>query len=248
MTSDPSTTANHPSLVPPKASSFQRIDMGARQPVFDFYKDSASPLWGITVKLDVTTLRRICREQSFKYLHASLYIFSLTVNKYAPMRYRVRTDEKTGEKYVVCHDTVHPSVTLMRRDGTETYGYSFFQAANNFADFAAYATAAEKEFHSNSKGLDGNPRDDVCHGSVLPWLDFMMYEHAVGRLSMPSIPKYTFGKLVKDESTGRVTQALALHVHHGLMDGLHVGRFMEMLQENLDNAESLLLSNTGNSA
>jgi chloramphenicol O-acetyltransferase type A len=232
---------HYPTLAPPVPSSFDIVDMGPRQPVFDFYKDSPHPMWGVTVRLDVTKMRRICQEHDLKYLHASLYIFSLTANQYAPIRYRIRTNEKTGEKFVVCHTRVHPTVTLLRRDGTETYGYSFWQATDNFTDFATYATAAEEDFHSHSQGLDGNPRDDVLHGSVLPWLDFISYEHAIGRLSMPSIPKYTFGKLVEDETTGKVTQSLALHVHHGLMDGLHVGRFVEKLQQNLDQAEDWIL-------
>ena len=227
-------------IVPPPPGAFQRIDPGPRQAVFDFYKDSDNPLWGITVRLDVTALRQACRKHKYNYLQASLFVFSKTANEYAPMRYRVR-QEQDGKKYMICHDKVHPSITVMRKDGSETYGYCFWQAADKFADFAAHATAVLNDFHANSQGLDGNPRDDVMHGSVLPWLDFTGYDHAVGRVSLPSIPKYTFGKLVQDPTTGRVTQALALHVHHGCMDGLHVGRFVEKLQANLDQAETLLL-------
>ena len=233
-------------VVPPPESTFSRIEPGPRQPVFDFYKDSPSPLWGITVRLDVTALRNLCRKQddgqpSFNFLQASLFLFAKTANQYAPMRYRIRTDGKTGAKYMICHEYVHPSITIMRRDGSDTYGYCFWKATDTYPEFTAYATAVLEDFHGQtSRGLDGNPRDDVMHGSVLPWLDFTSYEHAVGRLTMTSIPKYTFGKIVQDATTGRYSQALALHVHHGCMDGLHVGRFVELLQDNLNNAESLV--------
>ena len=193
MSSEPTDThqadGTAPRVVPPAVSTFHRIDAGPRQPVFDFYKDSPNPLWGVTVRLDVTQARRYCQQYSQSYLHASLFLFSLTANQYAPIRHRIRTDDKTGAKYLVCNDQVHPSITIMRRDGSDTYGFCFLQAADTFAEFDAYATAAIREFHEESQGLDGNPRDDVMHGSVLPWLDFASYEHAVGRLTLPSIPK-----------------------------------------------------------
>jgi len=231
----------NPFVFPPPESKFQHIDPGPRKSVFDFYKDGPNPLWGITVRLDVTYARRYCQQHSKSYLHASLFLFSLTANQYPPMRHRIRTDDKTGAKYLICNDQVHPSVTIMRRDGSDTYGFCFLRAAGTFTEFDAYATSAIQQFHAHSQGgLDGNPRDDMLHGSVLPWLDFTQYEHAAGRLTMPSIPKHTWGKLVTDNATGRTAQSLALHVHHGIMDGLHVGRFLEKLQDNFDQAETLL--------
>jgi chloramphenicol O-acetyltransferase type A len=227
----------------PPRSAFTEIDVStwSRRPVYEFYKDGPLPQWGVTVRLDVTALRRVQQQQpGWSFLHASLYLFSRTANEYAPMRYRMRTDETDGTTRVVCYDTVHPSMTILR-PADDTYGFCAFCATDTFAAFQTYARAALVDFHAATKGMDEDPREDVMHGSVLPWLDFSNYEHAHGALTFPSIPKYTFGKLVHDKIQDRWSQSLSLHVHHGLMDGLHVGRFVEKLQANLDESESLLL-------
>eukprot|EP00977_Amphora_coffeiformis_P015632 scaffold4599_cov219-Amphora_coffeaeformis.AAC.13 len=220
-------------------------------------------MWGVTVRLDVIRARRVCQEQGWKYLHASLWLMTLAINETAAMQYRIRNqqqqqqqqqqqddesttqpedDERTtgGKEIVIRHHLVHASCPILRKDG-ETYGFCVFESNNtSFAKFRAYAVQALEEYHNNSEGLNKSPRDDILHGSVLPWIDFTSYEHATG--SRPDIPKYVFGKLVNDEVTDRWSQSFCIHTHHALADGLHVGQFLERFQCKLDQAESLLMT------
>lgn len=228
--------------VEPVVAGFTTVNVEdwSRKEVYDFYKDGAYPLWGVTVRLDVTKARRVCKEQGWKYLQASLYLMTLAVNQSEALRYRIRTDEKSGEKLVICHDMVHASCPIMRPD--DTYGFCVFESnPSSFADYRDFASRALEEYHSG-QGLNKSPRDDILHGSILPWIDFTSYEHATGRTSRPDIPKYVFGKLVHDTSSDTWSQSFCLHIHHALADGLHVGRFMEAFQRNLDQAEDLLMT------
>jgi chloramphenicol O-acetyltransferase type A len=237
---------------PPAPGTFREIDVAtwARRPVFDFYQDGAQPQWGTTVRLNVTKLRQLCKLQGWSYFHGCLYIFTKSVNAYEPMRYRIRTDERSGDKQVICYDCIHASCPILRPD--DTYGMVLFESHDDsFTAFRNYATAALAHFRSATgpSGLNKKSRNDVLHGSVLPWIDFTSYEHAVGHSSSPDIPKYVFGKLVSSSSgngnndeSETWSQAFCLHVHHGLMDGLHMGRFLETFQRNLDAAEALMLN------
>ncbi|HAN77810.1 MAG TPA: chloramphenicol acetyltransferase, partial [Bacteroidales bacterium] len=48
-----------------------------------------------------------------------------------------------------------------------------------------------------------------------------------------SIPKISFGKFFKEND--KLWLPVAVHAHHGLMDGLHVAKFIEKFQYYLDN-------------
>ena len=47
-----------------------------------------------------------------------------------------------------------------------------------------------------------------------------------------SCPSITFGKMT--EHDGRRSMPLSIHVHHALVDGRDVGRYLEALQQSFD--------------
>jgi chloramphenicol O-acetyltransferase type A len=67
---------------------------------------------------------------------------------------------------------------------------------------------------------------DLIHISVLPWLNFSAFSHAFSDDQSLGIPKFVFGQY--DKYTGTIP--LAIDVHHSLMDGLHVAKFINTLQ------------------
>jgi chloramphenicol O-acetyltransferase type A len=42
--------------------------------------------------------------------------------------------------------------------------------------------------------------------------------------------KISFGKMMVSD-TGQRTMSMSVHVHHGLMDGMHLGQFVDYFQE-----------------
>jgi chloramphenicol O-acetyltransferase type A len=63
----------------------------------------------------------------------------------------------------------------------------------------------------------------------LPWADFTSVNHARILDKGRSIPKITFGKLTRDGE--KMWLPVDIHVNHALMDGFHVGKFVERFQE-----------------
>jgi chloramphenicol O-acetyltransferase type A len=242
--------SNKDPLPPPIEKGHTEIDLESwpRKDVFAFYKDSPGcPMWGVTVRLKVTRARQICKAQGWSYLQASLFLLGQAVNAYAPMRYRMRrtmTENNAEETKVICHEWAHMSFPILRRDGSDTYGFCLLESSDSFAAFRRYAARVVEDFHNAglNVGMNKSFRDDVLHGSILPWIDFTSYEHAIGKSHRHDIPKYVFGKLVHDEPSDTWDQAFCFHVHHALVDGLHMGRFLELLQKQFDQAEHLLLT------
>ena len=61
---------------------------------------------------------------------------------------------------------------------------------------------------------------------------FSAVSHARSFSFADSCPKVTFGKLTA--SDGQKMMPVSVHVHHALMDGFHVGQYLETFQEILN--------------
>ncbi|MGZ7230851.1 CatA-like O-acetyltransferase, partial [Streptococcus pyogenes] len=70
----------------------------------------------------------------------------------------------------------------------------------------------------------------TVHMTALPWLAFTAFTHARG--SGDDRPKIAFGRF--KEEGGRLLLPVCVDVHHALCDGVHVGRFFEAFQAQLD--------------
>ena len=72
--------------------------------------------------------------------------------------------------------------------------------------------------------------ENLIHFSALPWVNFSALSHARGFSYTDSCPKISFGKMVI-ENDGSKRMNMSVHVHHGLMDGLHLGQFVVYFQQ-----------------
>ena len=71
--------------------------------------------------------------------------------------------------------------------------------------------------------------ENLIHFSALPWIKFDSFSHARSFTWPDSCPKISFGKITEEK--GKKTMPISIHVHYGLMDGYHVGLFIEHLEE-----------------
>jgi chloramphenicol O-acetyltransferase type A len=199
------------------------IDNWPRKEHFHFFKQFEEPFFGATVEIDCTTAYN-----KSKALGASFFIYYLhktliAVNTNEPFRYRISDD-----KIYIC-DRVDASATIGREDGT--FGFSLIQYDPDFDHFKEIALKEIERIQSTT-GLFTRTfeNDNVIHFSAIPWLDFTSLSHARSYTFPDSCPKISFGKMKVSEN-GKRTMPMSIHVHHGLMDGLHLGQFVDSFQE-----------------
>jgi chloramphenicol O-acetyltransferase type A len=196
-----------------------------RKEHFEFFSSLEEPFFGVTVEVDVSKLYHSAKENGhsfyLRYLHASLK----TANEIEHFKYRI-----TEDKNIEIHDRIDASPTVNREDGT--FGFSYMTYYRSFSEFANNARE-EMARVRNFEGL-GPPAhaSNVIHYSALPWLKFTSVSHARGFSFNDSIPKISFGKVTKEYN--KRIMPVSIHVHHGLMDGHHVGLFVEKFQDYLD--------------
>jgi chloramphenicol O-acetyltransferase type A len=194
-----------------------------RKEHFLFFKQMEEPFFGITTSIDCTK-----GYETAKHLGTSFFVYYLhktivAVNAIEAFRYRIIDDE------IYIYDTVDVSATIMRED--KTFGFSLIEYSADFDVFAAN-TFEEIERIKNTLGLFTREFKDmnVIHFSAVPWVNFTSLSHARSYAFADSCPKISFGKMMIDEK-GKRTMSMSIHVHHGLMDGYHVGQFVDCFQE-----------------
>jgi chloramphenicol O-acetyltransferase type A len=194
-----------------------------RKEHFEHFCRMEEPFFGVTVEIDCTKAYETAKE-----LNASFFIFYLhktltAVNSVENFKYRI----SEGKIYI--NDRIDASATIGRADGT--FGFSLIEYNPDFKIFEKNALA-EIERIQNTTGLFTRSfdNDNLIHFSAIPWLNFTSISHARSYTFPDSCPKISFGKMIVSES-GKRTIAMSVHVHHGLMDGLHVGQFVDFFQE-----------------
>lgn len=192
-----------------------------RKEHFLFFKQMEEPFFGITTSIDCTKAYEKSKELNVSFFTYYLHKTLVAVNQIESFRYRIVADE------VYVFDTINASATILREDNT--FGFSLVEFNSDLENFAVI-TKKEIARIQTTKGLFTREfSENVIHFSALPWIDFSSFSHARSYTWPDSCPKISFGKIM--EGNGKKTFSMSVHVHHGLMDGFHVGQFVTLFQD-----------------
>lgn len=202
-----------------------RLDLATwpRRDHFHFFRTFDEPFFGVVVELECQRAYQQAKERGIPFFLYYLYCSLTAVNTVESFRYRIEDDE------VVCYEAVHASPTINRPDGT--FGFSYMTYHPELETFVQHAQREAERVRQGSGLETAAPNANIIHYSALPWLKFSSLSHARHFGFNDSIPKISFGKLT--EENGRRSMPMSIHVHHALMDGYHVGQYVECMQEML---------------
>ncbi len=197
-----------------------------RKEHFQFFSRFEEPFFSLVANVDATVAYQKAKSSGASFYLYYLYLSLAAANNTEPFRYRIE------EEQIFCYDTIHASPTVLRDD--QTFGFSFLVYKPEFTVFADLANKAVQEVKAGS-GLNLNAntgRIDVIHYSSIPWITFTGLSHARSFSFKDSVPKITFGKYSWEQN--KLLLPVSVSVHHGLMDGYHVGEFFKIYQELLN--------------
>ncbi|MCL7454948.1 MAG: chloramphenicol acetyltransferase [Anaerolineae bacterium] len=202
----------------------------SRREHFEFYRGFDHPYFGLSANVDVTAFYPEVKERGVSLTVAIVYLIARAANAIPEFRYRIRGQE------VVEHRVVHPGTTILVNE--EMFTFATFEYAEVFSPFAASAEAQLAYVREHpSLNVDAG-RDDWLFMTPIPWVSFTSFMHPVHLHPPSSIPLFAWGKLFGDGQ--RMMMPLQAQGHHALMDGLHMGRFFQGVQDYLDRPQSLL--------
>lgn len=202
------------------------IENWNRKEHFEFFSKMASPYFGFTTEVDCTKAYTYAKENGHSFFATYLHRSMVAVNAVDELKLRIVDGQ------VVLYDAIHAGTTIGRADGT--FGFAFIPFSE---DFNVFNEVMQQEIDAvqHSSGLrmnNGELGKDLIRHTTIPWNSFSALLHPTGFNNSESVPKITFGKFsIRD---GRKYLPVSVEAHHGLADGIHLARYLEEFQKQLD--------------
>ena len=184
----------------------------------------------VCANVEITALRAFVKQRSLSLNITLIYLFARVANAIPEFRYRIR------EGQVVEHEVVHPSSTIMTEG--DLFSFCTIPYVANYATFAAQATVVIEQMQQQPRLEDEPGKDDLLFMTSLPWVSFTALQHPIHMHPVDSVPRISWGKFFAEGEA--LKMPLSVQVHHGLLDGVHLGRYYTQVQEYLDQPERLM--------
>jgi len=198
-----------------------KLENWSRIEQYNFFKKYENPFFNICSTLDVTELVKTVKKSKYSFSTSILYASIYTANQINEFKFRLK-----DEGVIIC-DSIYAGSTILNED--ETFSFCYFDYNEKFSEF--YKNAI-KQIELNKQGLlkfDGRNNDlDIIHYSIIPWISFTSFSHPRNYGTNDSIPKIVFGQYF--EQNGKLKMPISIEVHHALMDGFHLGKYLKQFQ------------------
>ena len=191
---------------------------------FEFFSKFDEPFFGITTPIDCTIAYQKAKAIQVPFFVFYLHKTLVAINRIENFRLRIEDEN------VVLYDEIDASATIMRED--KTFGFSFMKYQEDIHEFKIMAQTEIQRIQNTPGILTREYPENIIHFSAVPWINFTGLTHSRNYSISDSCPKISFGKLM--EENGKKTMALSVTAHHGLLDGYHIGLFVEELQNLLN--------------
>lgn len=202
------------------------IENWNRKDHFKFFSAYDNPYFGLVTEIDCTKAYKTAKENKQSFFAVYLHHAIVAVNSVAEFKQRILNKE------VVQYEEIHASSTIGRKDGT--FAFSFMNFSPDFQTFNN-SLQQEVEAVNHSSGLrlkEGDERIDVIHFSSIPWSHFTGLTNPRSFNTTDSTPKIIFGKAY--EKDGKRFIPISVEVHHALVDGFHLSRFLQAFQAEMN--------------
>ena len=188
-----------------------------RKEHFEFFSKFEEPFFGTTIQFDCTRAYYKSKELGVSFFTFFFFYFLVAVNTIENFRYRIHDNK------IFIYDKINVSSTILRDD--KTFGFSEIEYDENLNAFIEnYNTEATRV--KNTSGLFTREyNENIVHFSALPWINFTSISHSRSFTFPDSCPKFSFGKITAEND--KKLMSMSVHVHHGLVDGYHLGLFFE---------------------
>ncbi len=206
------------------------MDTWPRRKHFEVYNAYDYPHFNLCAPMDITIFYPAVKDAEFSLTVAITYILSTAANEIPEFRYRARG------KQVIEYEMVHPSITVLTEG--DLFSFCTIEFEQDFRHFAIRAQERIDQVKRNPTLEDEPGQDDLLFMTSIPWVAFTTMMHPIHMHPADSVPRIAWGKIYGDGAS--LKMPLSVQGHHGLMDGLHAGRYYEKVQEMLNHPERIL--------
>lgn len=150
-----------------------------------------------------------------------LFLIHRTCEEVPEFKYRIENDGK-----VFYYDQLDISFNILAKDGL--FSNHRMAPNHNYAQFSdAVQVAINEKSQKGQIEIDPDQKQNLIVTSYVPWVSFMGLREPIINKN-DSIPRITWGKYTPD---GQLP--ISIQAHHGLIDGVHVGNFFNILTKKI---------------
>lgn len=206
------------------------LETWPRRDHFKVFSGLGFPHFSVCANANIQTFRPFLKERGISFTVAIVYVLARAANEIPEFRYRIRAGN------VVEHEVCHPSTTILT--GEDLFSFCTFHYTENFSQFSVEAVKRIAYVKEHLSMYDGTAFDELLFMTGIPWVSFTGFVHPINLDPVDSVPRFAWGRFFQEGDTLKLP--VNVQAHHGLVDGIHAGRFFQTVQEYLDNPGRIL--------
>lgn len=206
------------------AGSYKIIDVTdwKRAVHCQIFRNSIEPAYCVTFELDITNFMNKVRAKKYPFSMALIFAVSECANGIEEFRYRFVDGQ------IVLYDRIDTAFTYINRD-TELFKVVNVEMQDTLEEYVAIATQkaeSQKEYFTGPLG------NDVFQFSPMPWVSYTHISHTNSGKKDNATPLFDWGKFFARD--GKLILPFSVQVHHSFVDGIHIGKLADSLQNYLN--------------
>lgn len=186
------------------------------------FRNSVEPAFCVTFEANITNFKSKVKEQGLSFTMAMVYAVCKCANEIEAFRYRFIDGQ------VVLFDKIDTAFTYLN-DETKLFKVVHVPFIENLKEYCESALKTAQEQKEYFTGPLGN---DIFQCSAMPWVTYTHISHTNSGKKDNATPLFDWGKYY--EKNGETILPVSVQAHHSFVDGLHIGQFVDRLQDFFD--------------
>lgn len=189
---------------------------------YQIFRNSVQPQYCVTFELDITHFLEVIKKHHYSFTFSFVFAVSKCANQIKEFRYRF------VEGNPVIFDKINTAFTYLNKD-TELFKVVNVEMTDTLEEYVVLASKKEREQKAYFIAPLGN---DVFQFSAFPWVTYTHISHTDSGNKDNATPLFDWGKYYKKDE--KIILPFSVQVHHSFVDGVHIGKFANDLQNYLN--------------
>lgn len=186
------------------------------------FRNSVEPSYCVTFELNISNFLARIKELKYSFTMSLIFIVSKCANEIEEFKYRFVDGQ------IVLYDRIDTAFTYINKD-TELFKVVNVEMKDTLEE---YVSTAIQKAESQIEYFTGPLGNNVFQFSPFPWVSFTHISHTNSGKKDNATPLFDWGKYF--ERDGQWILPFSVQVHHSFVDGIHIGKFAESVQNSLN--------------
>ncbi len=186
------------------------------------FRNSIEPSYCVTFELDITNFLKKIRTANLSFTFALIFVVSKCANSIEEFRYRFLDGQ------IMLYDKIDTAFTYLDKN-TELFkvvNVEMQDTLESYVSVAVQKVANQKDYFTGPLG------NDVFQFSPMPWISYTHISHTNSGKKDNATPLFDWGKYF--DRDGKTILPFSVQVHHSFVDGVHIGKLADSLQNYLN--------------